>query len=252
MDMNEIANDGEKTTETDAEPIAAGPTGSATSAPAEAGKADSATIAPADGAAKPGPFAGMKDVKGLRNKVRFFFETLKKYPEARQMVLFLLFSMLCGLGQFATQFALQYALKPVSSLSPVFRYGKIGGMYFLDFDSTSDFIGYLCGAIVGNALTFVLNRKKTFQATNNVVVAAVMYFFLAVFIICVQTLAGGWVSTPCYKAAGDLAETNGLIDFLCKFAGLAVGGVLALVINFLGSKYLVMRDWKKKGSDEAK
>lgn len=200
---------------------------------------------------KPGPFAGMKDRKGLKVKIKFFFEVLERYPDVRQMVLFTLFSMLCGLGQFVTQFLLQYTLVYIPALKPPFQRVSVGSLYLFNYDSIAQGIGFLAGAIVGNTLTFILNRKKTFRATNNVAVAATMYAILAVFITLLQTLVGGWVSTPCLEAAGDLAKNNGFIHFLCDFAGLACGGIMALITSFLGNKFLVMRSWGKGAEKSA-
>lgn len=199
---------------------------------------------------KPNPLAEIKNVKGLKAKVKFFFEVLENYPDIRQMVMFTLFSMLCGLGQLSTTYILKYSLETIPSLNNgFFQKGLIGGIYLFNFPSTAEFIGFLCGSTVGQVLTFVLNRKKTFRATNNVVISAIMYAIMAVLITLIQTLVGGWVTAACqeaYKAAHSGIAATGFVGFLITFAGLATGGILALVLSFLGNKFLVMRDWGKK------
>jgi len=202
---------------------------------------------------KKSPFAGMKEQKGLKAKVKFFFDVLEKYPDVRQMVLFVLFSFLCGLGQLATTYILKYALETVPALNNgFFQKGLIGGVYLFNFPSTAEFIGFLCGATVGQVLTFILNRKKTFRATNNVVIAAIMYAIIAVLITLLQTLIGGWVTAGCQNAAAaNGTDTSGIVGFLITLTGLAVGGITALVLSFLGNKFLVMRNWSKKDKRKA-
>lgn len=203
---------------------------------------------------KPNPLAGIKNQKGLKAKVKFFFEVLENYPDIRQMVMFTLFSMLCGLGQLSTTYILKYSLETIPSLNNgFFQKGLIGGIYIFNFPSTAEFIGFLCGSTVGQVLTFILNRKKTFRATNNVIVSAIMYAIMAVLITLVQTLVGGWVTAACqdaYKAANAGMVATGFVGFLITFAGLATGGILALVLSFLGNKFLVMRDWGKKKAQQ--
>ena len=203
---------------------------------------------------KSNPLAAIKEQKGLKAKIRFFFDVLENYPDIRQMVMFTLFSMLCGLGQLSTTYILKYSLETIPSLNNgYFQKGLIGSIYIFNFPSTAEFIGFLCGSTVGQVLTFILNRKKTFRATNNVVISAIMYAILAVAITLLQTLIGGWITAACQSAyiANNGVEATGFVGFLITFTGLAAGGIMALVTSFLGNKYLVMRDWGKKNKESA-
>ena len=66
---------------------------------------------------KSNPLAAIKDQKGLKAKIKFFFDVLENYPDIRQMIMFTLFSMLCGLGQLSTTYILKYSLETVPSLN---------------------------------------------------------------------------------------------------------------------------------------
>ena len=104
-------------------------------------------------------------------------------------------------------------------------------------------------------MTFVLNRKKTFKATNNVVIAAIAYAITAILIIILQTYLGGVVSTACtdaYKAANAGADPTGFISFLITITGMLAGGLTALVLCFLANKFFIMRNWNTKKSKKAK
>ena len=74
-----------------------------------------------------------------------------------------------------------------------------------------------------------------------------MYAIIAVGIIILQTYLGGVVTSACKNAAiKNGTNTEGIIGLLITITGMAVGGLAALVLSFLGNKYLVMRDWGKK------
>lgn len=176
-----------------------------------------------------------KGIKGL-------IEYIKSHEDLRQMVLFVLFSFLCGASQFVTQFVLKYAIGAFNKDTFswfIFKYPFEKGL--------AEFIGFICGAVIGQVMTFVLNRKKTFKATNNVIVSGVMYAIIAVGIIILQTYLGGVVTDACKNTAlANGTSTEGFIGFLITLTGMVVGGITALVLSFIGNKYLVMRDWGKK------
>lgn len=178
--------------------------------------------------------------KSLKALVKY----IKAHEELRQMVLFLLFSFLCAAAQTVTQFVLKYAIGAANNAQFewfLFKYPYEKGL--------AEFIGFICGAIIGQVMTFVLNRKKTFKATNNVIIAGIMYAIIAICIILLQTYLGGVITDACKKAAvANGTNTEGIVGFLITLTGMAVGGICALVLSFLGNKYLVMRNWGKKKS----
>lgn len=183
---------------------------------------------------------GFKQIKGFKNKLRFAIEFIKTHENLRQLILFTLFSMCCAAGQMATQFILKYSLQTIDSLCVPFKW------FIFDFtdSNTADFIGFLSGSVVGQVLTFVLNRKKTFKSTNNVLISGTMYAIMAVGIILLQTALGGWVTNACQQA--NPVDKSSFLGFIYTLTGMAVGGFTAFVINFLGNKFLIMRNWGKK------
>lgn len=191
---------------------------------------------PVDGAAAVKP----KGIKGL-------IEYIKSHEELRQMVLFVLFSFCCAAAQTVTQFVLKYAIGAFNTSSFswfLFDYPQEKGL--------AEFIGFICGSIIGQVMTFILNRKKTFKATNNVVIAGIMYTIIAVCIILLQTYLGSVVTKACKNAAAaNQTQISGFVDFLITCTGMFVGGIAALILSFLGNKYLVMRDWGHKKDKQA-
>ena len=199
------------------------------------------------------PKKKIKLPKGLHTLV----DKIKANENLRQMIVFTLFSFICGGSQLIITLVLPALLKlaPADSVLNQRFYGfKLGVLDdVFGYPTTSDFIGFLIGSIVGQVLTFVLNRKKTFNCTNNIVISGIMYVILAVTIIFVQTLLGSAIMTACMKAK-PVAQTEFLYQ-IYNLTGQAVGGITALVMSFLGNKFLVMRNWgenKTKAIEEEK
>lgn len=173
-------------------------------------------------------------------------DKIKSNEDVRQMVLFTLFSFICGGSQMIITLVLPLLLKLGGGVLTEKFYGFDLGMLkdVFGYPTTSDFIGFLIGSIVGQVLTFVLNRKKTFNCTNNIVIAVIMYIIVAVAIIFVQTLLGSAIMTACQNA--HHVEDTSFLYQVYNLTGQAVGGITALVMSFLGNKFLVMRNWGEK------
>ena len=167
-----------------------------------------------------------------------FMDYLTAHEDIRQMVFFRLFSVICGASQLIVTYALSAGLKLEAHLGST----RLDWFVF-HYATQAEFIGFLVGSVVGQVLTFVLNRKKTFNVPDYVALRAVMYAIMAVLIIIMQTALGGAVTDACWKAKPD---ANGFLDLLFNLTGQAVAGIAAVIVNFLGNKFLIMRDWGKK------
>ena len=195
--------------------------------------------------------------KGLQKLV----DKINANENVRQMVVFTLFSFICGGSQLIITLILPMLLKlndsPVLQAAfPGFTIGTVPLFQYLGKDGVggvSDFIGFLVGSIVGQVLTFILNRKKTFKCTNNIVVSGIMYTIVAVAIIFVQTLVCGAILNALNNAVPDASTF--LSGTVFNLVAQAVSGIAGLVMSFLGNKFLVMRNWgekKAKATEEEK
>lgn len=173
----------------------------------------------------------------LSPKVRKLIEYVQSHEDVRQMVMFFLFSILCGLSQMIVTYALSAGLKLSPSLAENFDW------FVFHFETSAEFVGFLIGSVVGQTLTFLLNRKKTFNRPDYLVLRAIMYTVMAIIIIIMQTYLGGVVTTACYRAKAD---ADGFLELVFNLTGQAVAGIAALIVSFLCNKFLVMRDWGKK------
>ena len=184
-----------------------------------------------------------KSLKGL-------IEYIKSHENLRQPILFFLFSMICGGSQMLITLLFTQLYRVGGVLGEPFPGFYVGSVPLFAYASHAEFIGFLIGSVVGQVLTFVLNRKKTFNVHDHIPFRAIAYAFMAVAIIFVQTLLGGAITVACRNAyTGNVAFVN---DVIFNLVGQAVGGISALIISFLCNKFLVMRKFKGTASaDEA-
>ena len=183
-----------------------------------------------------------KSLKGL-------IEYIKAHENLRQPILFFLFSMICGGSQMLITLLFTQLYRVGGTLGKPFPGFMVGDVPLFAYASHAEFIGFLIGSVVGQVLTFVLNRKKTFNVHDHIPFRAVAYAFMAVAIIFVQTLLGGAITVACRNAySGDVAF---LKDVVFNLVGQAVGGISALIISFLCNKFLVMRKFKGTESADA-
>ena len=183
--------------------------------------------------------------KGLKGLINY----IKTHENLRQMVMFVLFSFICGASQFILTYGLSLLRYTGGAMAAKFAGWQVSEDFAVfAYDSTAEFIGFLVGSVTGQVLTFVLNRKSTFRINDHIVFRAVAYAILALLIILMQTFLGGIITKACWDAKPD---ADGFLAFLFNMAGLVTGGMAALIINFLGNKFFVMRKWKTKEAPQA-
>lgn len=190
-----------------------------------------------DEVAKEQEIAPQKKKRELPAGLKKFADYLNAHENLRQMLFFLMFSLLCFAIEYLTYTILSLCLKSVNSPVDwfVFKYKtEAGGL--------GAFIAFLISNVIAQICTFVLNRKKTFNATNNVVVSGILYAVIVIIIIILNTYLGGVISDAIAKAS----DNNPAMVTFGGYVGKFVGSFLSFVINFLGCKFLVMRNWGKK------
>ncbi len=174
-----------------------------------------------------------KGIKGI-------IEYIKTHENLRQAVLFFLFSMVCGASQMIITAVLPLILRAASdSMSEPFKW------FIFDYTEkgVGEFIGFIVGSVVGQVLTFVLNRKKTFNVSDHIPFRAIAYAIMAILIILMQTAIGGGITSALAKAVPDASD---LVATIFNLIAQVVAGIAALVVNFLGNKFFVMRKFGKK------
>ncbi len=162
---------------------------------------------------------------------RFFIE----HESIRQLVVFTLCSLVCFVVEYATYSIIELCL---TGQDAPFSW------FIFQYDATRSFIAFLVSNILAQAMTFILNRKKTFKSTNNVLIASIMFAIMVIGIILLNTWLGGVVQSAAEKSFLSLGMEDSVANYVAGLAGKLTGSVASFVISFLGSKFLIMRNWK--------
>ncbi len=169
----------------------------------------------------------------FKGKLKAF---LHSHENVFQIIKFTLISCIAFIAEFATMYALQYGLLKTCGDQEfkwfLFHYapGKTGAF------GLAGFIAMLGSKCVAEIISFTINRKKTFEANNNLVFSAIMYVITVIAIILLSTWLAGALGNVFGKSIG--ADWGNTISKL-------IGSFLSWVIMFLMDKFVIMRKVEK-------
>ncbi|MBR3553060.1 MAG: GtrA family protein [Clostridia bacterium] len=95
------------------------------------------------------------------------------------------------------------------------------------------FIAFFASAVLAEIVSFLVNRKTTFKANNNMLANALMYTVLALSVICLKT----WMVTVLTKWISGLTDVQLLIEWVPK----GISMLVAMLIIFPMNKFVIMR-----------
>jgi putative flippase GtrA len=178
----------------------------------------------------------MEEQKAVsNNKLKNFLAT---HESLTQLIKFTLFSIIAFAIEYISFAIVKASLKKINQDTVwwIFKYstneGGLGAM-----------IAFFVSNVLAQIATFVINRKKTFKATNNVVYSAIMYAIMVCCIIILNTWLGGALTKVLNKSIKSLTA--------CQYIGKLVGSFTSFVISFVMSKFVIMRSPKKKAETVA-
>ena len=110
------------------------------------------------------------------------------------------------------------------------------------------FISFLVGNVAAKAISYILNRKKTFGAVNNLVFSMTVYVIMCVALIIAETLIGEPLANA-YKKL--FASIPALVEWAPTLSMITYS-IADFLIVFLMEKFVIMNDnLFKKSKDEA-
>ena len=104
------------------------------------------------------------------------------------------------------------------------------------------FIAFLASAILAEIVSFLINRKATFDANNNFLASALMYAALVVIVISLKT----WIVTVLAAWVATWTENTLLIEWIPKIISMLV----AVAIIFPMNKFVIMRHKESSAENE--
>ncbi len=182
------------------------------------------------------------------NQKSAFQKWTEKNAQLWQVIKFTLASCCSGLTEFVVMFLLcNIILVPLSGLEFNFLFFKYDGS---DVNSgVNAMIAYLVSTTVGNMISFVINRKKTFKSATNPTFSVVATLVMIVFIICVSTYVGpefqGWISSLLNGMQNESLK-NTLVTLISK----SVICCITFVFVFLMDKFVILREPKKSAEEK--
>lgn len=151
---------------------------------------------------------------------------VKEHKTMLQAILFMVFSCLAFVAQLGTQALFDWALSGVDKVVKVWPFPE---------QALGTLISFLIANVVAKVISFVMNRKKTFNANNNKVFSAVTYTIMVVTLIIVETLVGEPLANALNTAS------NGVLGNWAETIAIIIYSIPDFIIVFLMDKFVIMR-----------
>lgn len=175
----------------------------------------------------------------MKEKFVAVFQKIKGFLDAHknitQIIKFTFLSCIAAIVEVVSLNILLAALKSYST-TPVdwfiFHYGA-------NENGLCGFVAFIVSTVLAQIVSFVVNRKKTFNANNNIVFSIVSFTIMEVVIIGLQIWSGPLLAGEFVKAGlknHDLAAN--ISKFLWMF--------MSFVFVFIMDKFVIMRNTDKK------
>ena len=158
-------------------------------------------------------------------KIKAYFIEHKDFA---QLIKFCIASFLAFLIEYASFTIIVLALKNNNQDFAwfLFKYTQADG-------GQGAFIAFLVSTILAQIAAFIINRKKTFNATNNLIFSASAYAVMVCGIVILNTWAGGAITRGCSNVIPNTT--------ICQYIGKLCGSFFAFVITFFMSKFVIMK-----------
>ncbi len=164
---------------------------------------------------------------------------LVEHKDILQIIKFIGISLIAFAAEYAIFYALQYGLYSTCGQEDfkwfLFEYkgGKEGAF------GLAGFIAFLVSKCVAEVISFIINRKKNFEADNNIVFSIVTYVITVVALIIFSTWLGGALYALVGDSLGEFGTTIGKL----------LGSFISFIVMFLMDKFVIMT---KKGDKKNK
>lgn len=172
----------------------------------------------------------------VKEKVVGFFKKKEKTEGEKtvvQAILFTLLSMVAFVSQIILVNVIPLIYKDTTPIS-AWIFGE---------QARNAFVAFLISNTAAKIISYVLNRKKTFAAVNNLTFSIVTYVIMCVTLIIVETLIGEPLAKAYFKLFGGKVKID-----ICRTISMITYSMLDFVIVFLMEKFVIMNDklFKKK------
>ncbi len=179
---------------------------------------------------------------------------LKRYfqenPGKREVFFYMIFTFLAFVCDLLTRFIFDMLLAGLDQVVTIWIFPP---------QALGTLIAFLLANIVAKVVSFILNRKTTFNANNNKAFSVITYIIMCVAFIIIETVIGAPLQNWLYTVFGGThvgaalttsSVTNqGLYQF-CGSLSQIIYGLADFVAAFFLDKYIIMRHKEEKDSKQ--
>jgi uncharacterized protein YegP (UPF0339 family) len=168
----------------------------------------------------------------------------KKKSTFLQFVLFIVMS----LAAFVVQIVLVQFLPKLLVLCGVSESSTFTAWIFGQY-TVPAFVGFAVGNVAAKVISYILNRKKTFGAVNNLAFSMTVYVIMCVVLIIAETLVG----EPLAKAYANLFKNVPALVEWSSTLSMITYSIADFLIVFIMEKFVIMNDnlFKSKKEEDA-
>ncbi len=179
-----------------------------------------------------------KKVMTAMNKLSDYF---KEHQSQLQVVWFLIFGLAALICQLGSRIICDIAFQGMDSMVNIWPFPS---------QTLGSFLAFLISNTIAKVISYVTNRKKTFEANNNIYLSVILYIIVVTALIIIETIIGTPLQNGLYTLLGGSFESNiqatsaALSPVLYQTCGVAsqmIYGIGDAVIIFFMDKYLIMK-----------
>ncbi|MGI6042446.1 MAG: hypothetical protein ACOYBH_09560 [Candidatus Alectryocaccobium sp.] len=181
----------------------------------------------------------MTNKNGSRgNKIKAYFI---EHPQKREVLLYIIFTFIAFVCDLFTRFIFDILLK---------GYDQVVKIWIFPPQAVGTLIAFLIANIVAKVVSFIFNRKTTFNANNSRLFSVISYTIMCVAFIIIETIIGAPIQNRLYLAFGGAyngaalttmsAVNEGLYQF-CGSLSQMIYGICDFVAAFFLDKYIIMK-----------
>ncbi|MCD7950309.1 MAG: hypothetical protein LUG12_08645 [Erysipelotrichaceae bacterium] len=170
------------------------------------------------------------------NKISQYFESHKSQL---QVAWFLVFGLCALIAQLVSRIVCDIVFQNLENTITIWPFPS---------QTLGSFLAFLISNIIAKVISFVTNRKKTFEANNNIYFSIIVYVILVIVLIIVETIIGTPLQNAIYTLVGGtfngaqatIAATSQVLYQTCGVVSQLIYGIGDAVIVFFMDKYLIM------------
>lgn len=175
------------------------------------------------------------------SKIERIHAHLRKNKTERQFVLFMFYGTFALIAELLARFGCDIAFKRLDTMLDIWPFPE---------QALGSLLAFMISNILAKTISFILNRKKTFEANNSAIWSGVVYAGLCIVLLIIETIVGTPLQNKLYFLLGgrysdeDFSTISALKPGLYQLCGTLSQLIYCSVdsaIMFVMNKYVIMK-----------